>query len=188
MELSIKNLLGIRCMMIVRLELEKIGLNCFELELGRVVTKEVPASEQIRKFWIGLHNSGIEFLENKKILLVNKIKNVIIEIVNPLKGIIKTNFSEYLSKKSDFNFTCIANLFSETAGNTIEQFIIKQRIKWVKDLIWLDEFTLNENSGRWDYICVVPLSTQFNKVSGLNTTCFKQMRLSHIGLESVWII
>ena len=185
MELSIKNLLGIRCMMIVRLELEKIGLNFFELELGRVVTQEVPASEQILKFWIGLHNSGIEFLENKKILLVNKIKNVIIEIVNPLKGIIKINFSEYLSKKSDFNFTCIANLFSETAGNTIEQFIIKQRIKWVKDLIWLDEFIFNENSRRWDYICVVPLPTQFKKVSGMNPTCFKQMHLSHIGLESV---
>lgn len=185
MELFIKNLLCIRCVMIVKFELEKIGLNCYELELGRFLTKEVPAYEQIRKFWIGLHNSGIEFLENKKILLVNKIKNVIIEIVNPLKDVIETYFSEYLSKRSDLNFTCIANLFFETAGNTIEQFIIKQRIKWVKDLIWLDEFTLNENSRRWHYICVMPLATQFKKVSGLNPTCFKQMSLSHIGLESV---
>ena len=185
MELSIKNLLGIRCMMIVRLELEKIGLNCFELELGRVVTQEVPASEQILKFRIRLLSSGIELLENKKILLIKKITKAIIENVNSLKDVIKTNFSEYLSKKSDFNFTCIANLFSETAGNTIEQFIIKQRIKWVKDLIWLDEFIFNENSRRWDYICVVPLPTQFKKVSGMNPTCFKQMHLSHIGLESV---
>ncbi len=185
MELFIKNLLVIRCMMIVKLELEKIGLNSYELELGRVFNNEVPVSQQIRKFRIGLLSTGIELLQNKKNLLINKMKKVIIEIINTLKGIIKINIPAHLSKRSDFNFTCIANLFSETAGNTLQQFIIKQRIKWVIDLIWLHGSTLNENSRRWHYICVVHLPTQFKKVSGMNPTCFKQMQLSHIGLESV---
>lgn len=174
MELFIKNMVCIRCKMIVKLELERAGLHYFQVKLGSAVTMEVPTADQLAQFRIGLINSGLELMENKKGILIEKIKNVIIEMVYYLEGQLKTNFSDYLSRKLDLDYTYLANIFSVSEGTTIEQFIILLKIKRVKELIWCDEFTLTEISWKLNYSSMAHLSSQFKKVTGISPSHYKQ--------------
>lgn len=174
MELFIKNMVCTRCKMIVKQELEKLGLNCYVPELGRVITMEEPSSEQIEEFRVGLLSSGLELLENRKDILVEKIKNVIIEMIYYQDGRLKTNFSDYLSEKLDHDYTYLANRFSESEGTTIEQFIILNKIQRVKELISYNESTLTEISWKLNYSSVAHLSMQFKKVTGITPSQFKQ--------------
>lgn len=174
MEIFIKNMVCTRCKMVVKFELEKIGLHCFEIELGRVDTIENPSKEQIDKFRIALLDSGLELLENKRNILIEKIKHAIIELVYNTDVQLKTNFSDFLSEKLDHDYTYLANIFSETTGTTIEQSIIKTRIQRAKELIWCNEFTLTEISWKLHFSSVAHLSSQFKRVTGFTPSYFKQ--------------
>lgn len=162
-----------RCKMIVKLELEKLGLFCHVIELGRVDTIKVPNAEQIDKFRIALLRSGLELIDNKKSILIEKIKHVVLEMIYNNDSPLKINFSDYLSKKLDFDYTYLANIFSETVGTTIEQFIIKNRIQRVKEMIWCNELTLTEISWKLHFSSVAHLSSQFKKVTGITPTHYK---------------
>jgi AraC-like DNA-binding protein len=165
--------------MVVKLELEKLGLYCNEIELGRVDTTQTPSPEQIDKFRIALLNSGLELLENKRNILIEKIKNTIIEMVYNIDSPLRTNFSDYLSKKLNFDYTYLANIFSDTTGTTIEQFIIRNRIQRAKELIWCNEFTLTEISWKLHFSSVAHLSSQFKKVTGFTPSHYKNSPLSN---------
>lgn len=172
--------------MVVKLELEKLGIYCHLIELGRVDTKGTPNIEQIEKFRIALLNSGLELLENKRTLLIEKIKHTIIEMVYTMDTPLRTNFSNYLSQKLNFDYTYLANIFSETTGNTIEQFIICKRIQRAKELIWCKEFTLTEISWKLHFSSVAHLSSQFKKVTGFTPSHYKNSPLSsHSLLQNV---
>ena len=172
--------------MVVKLELEKIGLYCHEIELGRVDTTKTPSAEQIDQFRIALLNSGLELLENKRNILIEKIKHTIIEMVYNIDTPLKTNFSDYLSEKLDFDYTYLANIFSETVGTTIEQFIIRNRIQRAKELIWCNEFTLTEISWKLHFSSVAHLSSQFKKVTGFTPSHYKHNPVSaHALLQNV---
>lgn len=165
-----------RCKMVVREELNKLGLHFVMPDMGVVDIMEVITDEQRAQIRAGLFESGLELMEDKKAMLIEKIKAVIIEMVHYAEELPKTNFSDFLSEKLHYDYTYMANLFSEVQGTTIEQFIISHKIERVKELIMYDEFNLTEIAWKMHYSSVAHLSNQFKKVTGLSPSHFKQLK------------
>jgi AraC-like DNA-binding protein len=174
-ELFIKNMVSIPCKMIVRLELEKLGLYCTVIEFGRIEMMGVISAEKVNEIKIALLQYGLELMDDKKSILIEKIKNVIIETVQYSDGPLKTNFSDHLSTKLNFDYTYLANVFSEMQGSTIEHFIIGHKIERVKELIGYNDLNLTEISWKLHYSSVAHLSTQFKKVTGITPSKYKQL-------------
>ena len=166
----------IRCKMVVKAELEKLGLHYIVVELGEAEIMESISEEQHDQFKEALLRSGLELLDNKKSVLIQKIKNVIIELIHYSEEPLAINFSDHLSQKLNHNYTYLANLFSEVQGTTIEQFIIAHKIERVKELLVYNELNLTEIAYLMHYSSVGHLSTQFKKVTGLTPSHFKQLR------------
>jgi YesN/AraC family two-component response regulator len=164
-----------RCIMIVELELKKLGLNYTSITLGKAEVVEMPSAEQIEKIKIALLQSGLELIDSKKSILIEKIKNVIVEMIHYSDNQLKTNFSDYLSSKLNYDYTYLANIFSEEQGITIEHFIIANKIQRVKDLMYSNEYNLTEISWKLNYSSVAHLSTQFKKVTGITPSHFKSL-------------
>ncbi len=176
MKLYIKNMVSIRCKMLVKDELKRLGLHFILVELGEIEIMEDISLEQRLELKMALQQSGLELMENKKAVLIEKIKAVIVEMVHYSDEMIKVNFSDYLSEKLHHDYTYMANLFSEVQGTTIEQFIILHKIERVKELIIYDELNLTEISYKLNYSSVAHLSNQFKKVTGLTPSHFKQLK------------
>ena len=166
----------IRCKMVVKEELKKLGLHYTTVELGEVEIMEDISIEQHNQFKVALLKSGLELMDDKKSILIQKIKNVIIELIHYSDEPLTINFSDYLSQKLDHNYTYLANLFSEVQGTTIEKFIIAHKIERVKELLVYNELNLTEIAYLMHYSSVAHLSAQFKKVTGLTPTHFKQLR------------
>ncbi len=166
----------IRCEMVVKSELEKLEIEYISVKIGEAVIKEDLTTEQREQFNIALKKSGLELLDDKKSMIVEKIKNVIIELVHYTEDQIKVNLSEYLSEKLNYDYTYLANLFSEVKGTTIEQFFISHRIERVKELLVYDELNLTEIAEKLHYSSVAHLCKQFKKVTGLTPSHFKQLK------------
>lgn len=179
----------IRCKMVVKAELEKLGLHYTTVELGEVEIMENITFEQHDHFRDSLLKSGLELMDDKKSVLIQKIKNVIIELIHYSEEPLTINFSDYLSQKLNHNYTYLANLFSEVQGTTIEQFIISHKIERVKELLVYNELNLTEIAYLMHYSSVAHLSAQFKKVTGLTPSHFKQLKnkrlsmLEEIGTE-----
>ena len=172
--------------MAVRQELEKLGLYCTEVELGSVEISGTVSQEQIGEIKAGLLKCGLELMDNKKSILIERIKNVIVEMVHYSDIRIKTNFSDYLSDKLGLDYTYLANVFSEHEGTTIEQYIILHKIARIKELMGYDELNLTEISWKLHYSSVAHLSNQFKKVTGVTPSYFKHLeRKSSLELENV---
>lgn len=177
MKLNIKYMVSIRCKMIVKAELEKLGLHQKVIDLGEVVIQEELTIEQHEQLKVALLRSGLELMDDKKAILIERIKNTIVEMVHYAEEHPKENFSDYLHKKLQYDYTYLANLFSEVTGITIEHFIIAHKIERVKELLLYDELNLTEISYMLNYSSVAHLSSQFKKVTGLTPTFFKNLRL-----------
>jgi AraC-like DNA-binding protein len=162
--------------MVVKSELEKHGLHYTIVELGEAVIRENLSAEQMDLLAIGLKKSGLELMDDKKSILVEKIKAVIIELVHYNEEQLKINLSDYLSEKLNHNYTYLANLFSEVKGTTIEQFYLAHRIEKVKELLVYDELNLTEIAYRLHYSSVAHLSNQFKKMTGLTPSHFKNLK------------
>lgn len=172
--------------MIVKLELEKLGLHCALVELGRVETMEVISAGQINEIRIALLQLGLELIDSKKSILIEKIKKVVIEMVHYSDSSLKINFSTHLSERLNLDYTYLANIFSEDQGITIEHFIIQHKIQRIKELIGYDELNLTEISWKLHYSSVAHLSTQFKKITGITPSHFKQQeRKNHLALQNV---
>jgi AraC-like DNA-binding protein len=165
-----------RCKMAVRDELKKLGLHFTPVELGEVEIMENITTEQRELISIGLHNSGLELMADKKAMLIEKIKNIIIEMVHYSEEATKMNFSVYLSEKLNKDYGYMANLFSEVQGTTIEQFIIAHKIERIKELIIYDELNITEIAWKMNYSSVAHLSNQFKKMTGLSPSHFKKLK------------
>jgi len=175
--------------MVVKAELEKLGLHYTTVELGEVEVMENITEEQQDLFKVGLLKSGLELMDNKKSVLIQKIKNVIVELIHYSDEPLIINFSEYLSQKLNHNYTYLANLFSEVQGTTIEKFIISHKIERVKELLVYNELNLTEIAYLMHYSSVAHLSAQFKKVTGLTPSHFKQLREKRLNmLEDLWIM
>ena len=163
--------------MIVKSELERLGLHYVNVDLGEVDIMEDISAEQLAELNTALRKSGLELMDDKKSILIEKIKNVIVEYVHysdlePLT----VNFSDYLAKKLDHDYTYLSNLFSEVQGTTIEHFVITHKIERVKELLVYDELNLTEIAYKLHYSGVAHLSTQFKKITGLTPSHFKQLK------------
>jgi AraC-like DNA-binding protein len=165
-----------RCKIAVKEELKKLGLHFMPIELGEVDIMENITSVQREQLKVGLFNSGLELMDDKRAMLIEKIKNVIVEMVHHSDELIKVNFSDFLSKKLEYDYTYLANLFSEVQGTTIEQFIISHKVERIKELIIYDELNITEIAWKMNYSSVAHLSNQFKKVTGLTPSHFKQLK------------
>jgi len=162
--------------MAVKDALKELGLHFILVDLGEVDIMENISTEQREKLKIALNDSGLELMDDKRAVLIEKIKNAIIEMVHHNDELIKVNFSEYLSEKLNHDYTYLANLFSEVQGTTIEQFIISHKIERIKELIIYDELNITEIAWKMNYSSVAHLSNQFKKVTGLSPSHFKQLK------------
>jgi len=176
MKLYIKYMVSNRCKMAVKEELRKLGLHFILVDLGEVDIMENITTEQRGQLKTALLNSGLELMDDKRAVLIEKIKSVIIEMVHHTDELIKINFSEFLSEKLHHDYTYLANLFSEVQGTTIEQFIISHKIERIKELIIYDELNITEIAWKMNYSSVAHLSNQFKKVTGLSPSHFKQLK------------
>ena len=166
----------IRCKMVVKEELTKLGLHYTTVELGEAEVLENISPEQHELFKTALLRSGLELMDDKKSVLIQKIKNVIVELVHYSEEPLTINFSEFLSQKLNHDYTYLANLFSEVQGFTIEKFLIAHKIERVKELLVYDELNLTEIAYKMHYSSVAHLSAQFKKVTGLTPSHFKQLK------------
>jgi AraC-like DNA-binding protein len=166
-----------RCKLAVKDALRKLKLHFVMVELGEVDIMENITEEQRFQLKLELFNSGLELMDDKRAMLIEKIKNVIIEMVHYSEETIKINFSDFLGEKLDHDYTYLANLFSEVQGTTIEQFIIVHKIERIKELIIYGELNITEIAWKMNYSSVAHLSNQFKKVTGLSPSHFKQMKV-----------
>jgi AraC-like DNA-binding protein len=162
--------------MLVKAELEKMNIAYKNVDLGEAEL-EVPISDtQYDELKAALLKAGLELMDDKKAMLVEKIKNVIIEMVHYADELPETNFSDYLSEKLQHNYTYLSNLFSEVKGITIEHYIIIHKIEKVKELIIYDELNLTEIAYKMNYSSVAHLSNQFKKITGLTPSFLKKIK------------
>ena len=172
--------------MVVKEELEKLGLHYIIVELGTVEILEELKQEQRDQLKANLSKSGLELLDDKKSILIEKIKNVIIELIHYSEELPKVNYSDYISEKLNYDYTYLANVFSEVKGISIQHYIIIHKIERVKELLLYDELDLTEISYRMNYSSVSHLSNQFKKVTGLSPSYYKHLRQKRTGnLENV---
>ena len=177
MKLFIQNMVSLRCKMMVKSELDNLNLDYRSVELGEVMLKQ-PISEAER-FLLkeALHKSKLELMDDKKAMLIEKIINIIVEMVHYTDELPAVNFSEFLSKEMDMDYHKLAEVFSKTKGITIERFIILHKIERAKELIIYDELNLTEISYKLHYSSVAHLSNQFKQVTGLTPTFFKNLSI-----------
>jgi AraC-like DNA-binding protein len=165
-----------RCKIVVKEELKKLGLHFVLVDLGEVEIMENISPEILEQLKISLHASGLELMDDKKAMLIEKIKNVITEMIHHSDELLKMNYSDYLSEKLDYDYTYLSNIFSEMKGITIQQFIIVHKIERVKELLLYDELNLTEISYKMHYSSVAHLSNQFKKVTGLSPSHYMQLK------------
>jgi len=165
-----------RCKMAVKEELQKMGLHFVVVDLGEVDIMETLSLAQREQLKKGLLDSGLELMDDKKAVLIEKIKNVIIEMVHYSEEAIKVNFSNFLSEKLQHDYTYLSNLFSEVQGSTIEHFIIAHKTERIKELIIYGELNITEIAWKMNYSSVAHLSSQFKKVTGLSPSHFKKLK------------
>ena len=169
-------MVSIRCKMVVKSELDKLGLHYSTVELGEVEVKDKISKEQLDQLSIALKMTGLELMDDNKKILVEKIKTIIIELIHYSDDQIKINLSDYLSQKLNHNYTYLSNLFSEVKGTTIEQFYLANKIEKVKELLVYDELNLTEIAWKLHYSSVSHLSNQFKKMTGLTPSHFKNLK------------
>jgi len=186
MKLLIKNMVSLRCKLIVKSELEKMKLHFTSLELGEVEVMEELSPTQQKELKTSLLTFGLEVMEDKKSMLIERIKNIVVEMIHYSEEPPVLNFSAYLAEKLDYDYNYLSNLFSEVKGTTIEHFIIAHKIERAKELLIYNELTLTEIAEKLHYSSVSHLSNQFKKVTGLTPTFFKNMKHKRmIALENL---
>ena len=176
MKLYIRNMVSLRCKLVVKSELEKLDIPYKNVDLGEVEISEPISDQQYNDLQTNLLKAGLELMDDKKAALVEKIKHVIIEMVHYADEMPDVNFSDYLSEKLNHNYNYLSNLFSEVKGTTIEQYIILHKIEKAKELIIYDELNITEIAYKLNYSSVGHLSNQFKKITGLSPSFFKKLK------------
>ena len=169
-------MVSLRCKMAVKEELDKLKLKHTSIELGEVNLKKDITGDDREFLRKGLLKKGLELIDDKKSLLIERTKTIIIELIHYSEENPKINYSDYISEKLDYNYNHLSSLFSEVTGTTIVNYIIINKIERVKELLLYDELTLTEISLLMEYSSVAHLSHQFKKITGLTPTYFKKMK------------
>lgn len=176
MKLAIKNMVCDRCIKVVRDELEAQGLTVNQIKLGSAEIEGELSPEQEIGVKKRLESNGFELLEDLRLVLVEHIKKLVIDEVQHLKGHKPKhqNFSDYLAEKCGYEYSYLSHLFSATTGQTIERYVISQKIEKVKEWLSYGELTLSEIAWRLDYSSAAHLGNQFKKETGHTPGQFKK--------------
>ncbi|BFO67330.1 hypothetical protein KCF3NO3_33130 [Chryseobacterium sp. KCF3-3] len=167
--------------MVVHQELERLGIKNAIVDLGTVELLDDISAELRQILKENLLKTGLEVLDDKKSILIEKIKNVVIEMIHYSDELPKENFSDYVSEKLGYDYTYLANTFSEVKGMTLQHFIIINKVEKVKELLLYDELNLTEISYKLNYSSVAHLSNQFKKITGLSPSFYKQLKQRRLG-------
>lgn len=179
-----------RCKIVVKEELRKLNLHFVVVDLGEVEIMEDLTMEQRNQLNEGLRTSGLELMDNKRAVLIEKIATTITNLIHHTDEPPKMNYSDLLSEELGYDYTYMSNIFSEVKGITIQQFIILNKIERVKEYLIYDELSLTEISYKLHYSSVAHLSNQFKKVTGLTPSNYKELRdkkrspIEDIGMSS----
>ena len=181
MLIYVKYMVSLRCKMVVKQELQKLGINYVNVDLGTIEISENITDLQKEQLGKNLRAFGLELLDDNRKIIIEKIKSLIIELIHYSDELPKVNYSDYISEKLGYDYTYLANTFSEVRGITIQQFIILNKIERVKELLLYDEMNLTEISYKLHYSSVAHLSYQFKKVTGLTPSFFRKLKRKRFG-------
>lgn len=176
MIIYIKNMVSRRCKMWVEYVMKQNQIPYISVHLGRVETKGAISESQYQRIESKLELSGLSIITDKTTILIEKIKIIIINAIHEDGEHFKTNFSDYLSNKLNYNYTYLSTLFSKSEGTTIEHFIIAHRIERVKELITDNELNMAEIAFKMEYSSAAHLSNQFKKQTGMTPSSFRSQR------------
>lgn len=176
MKIFIRNMVSLRCKLLVKSELDNLAIRYSSIELGEVAIPDNLSAKKQQLLKEVLLRSGLEVLDDGRAILIERIKNLIVEMVHYTDEVPLLNFSSYLSQKLNLSYHYLSNVFSETKGITIEHYVILHKIERVKELLIYDELTLTEISYKLNYSSVAHLSSQFKKITGLTPTFFKSLK------------
>jgi AraC-like DNA-binding protein len=180
-KLYVKYMVSLRCILKVKDELKKLRIRYVVVDLGVIEILEDITDEQRKQLKLNLLKSGLELLDDQRSILIEKIKNVVVEMIHYSDELPKVNYSDYISEKLGYDYTYLSNIFSEVKGITLQQFIIIHRIEKVKELLLYDELNLTEISYRLQYSSVAHLSNQLKKITGLTPSFYKQLKQKRQG-------
>ena len=169
-------MVSLRCKMVVKEILKELGLHFIVVDLGEIEIMEDIDSEQRAELKKTLFESGLELLDDKKAILIEKVKSVVIDMIHYTEYLPKINYSDYIAEKLNHDYTYLSNIFSEVKGITIQQFIIVHKVERIKELIIYNELNMTEIAFKMNYSSVAHLSNQFKKITGLTPSHFKQLK------------
>lgn len=179
-------MVSLRCKMIVKAILKDLGINYVYIELGEIEINENANSIDFNILKSALHNCGLELMDDKKSILIEKIKNIIVEMIHYEDNVPKIKNSEYISEKMNYDYNYLSTLFCEVTGITVEQYIILNKIERAKELLLYDELSLTQIADKLNYSGVAHLSNQFKKITGLTPSFFKKLKLKkRVSLEDI---
>ncbi len=189
LKIYIKYMVSNRCKMAVKDELKKLGLHFIVVDLGEVEIMENITTSQREQLNSALVAAGLELMDDKRAVLIERIINVITEMIHYSDDVPKVNYSDFISEKLNYDYTYLSNIFSEVKGITIQQFIIIHKIERAKELLLYDELNLTEISYKLHYSSVAHLSNQFKKITGLSPSQFKQLKnRKRIPIEEIGVL
>lgn len=186
MKLYIKYMVSHCCKLMVKKELTELGFRVYNIELGEVEIDGSVSVEQFIHIRTVLSKNGHELLEDKRSILIEKIKAAIIEMIHYSDEPPEQKYSDYLATKLECDYTYVSNLFSEVTGSTLQQFIIVNKIERAKELIIYNELSIKEIAYKLHYSSVPHFSNQFKKITGLSPIFFKSLKKKkRISLEDI---
>jgi AraC-like DNA-binding protein len=165
-----------RCKMVVKSELEKVGLHPTSVELGEVEVNDEPDKNTVQQLNDNLKLLGFEIIDDRKSRIIEQIKNAVVSLIHYSEESPNLNLSEYLAQQLNYDYGYLSNLFSEVEGSTIEKYFIAQKIEKVKELMMYDELTLSQIANQLGYSSVAYLSSQFKKQTGLTPTFYRALK------------
>lgn len=177
MTIYIKNMVCNRCVTAVKQEFEKLGLAPERVALGEVHVANAIDEATLARLDANLKGVGFERIDDRKARLIESIKNKVVQTIHHQEELdLKVNWSTYLSEALHYDYNHLSNLFSSIEGITLEQYIIKQKIEKVKELLFYDELTLSQIAMKLGYSSVAHLSAQFKKITGMTPSELKKSR------------
>lgn len=175
-KIYIKNMVCLRCKLVVKDELDRLDLEFMEVKLGEAILKEPVAPGKLAALNEALLKSGLEIIDDKKSQLVEKIKIIVIEHIHYSELPLTQKFSSYLAAQLKYDYTYLSNLFAHAQGITLEHYIIQNKIEKVKELLIYEELTIAEIAFRMNYSSAAHLSKQFKNVTGFTASYFKDLK------------
>jgi AraC-like DNA-binding protein len=179
-------MVSLRCRNLLAAKLDKLSIPYLNIELGFVDLDHAIDEQTLKNLNIELKSAGLEILDNHNAIIIEKIKNIIIELVHYDDALPLVNLSIYISEKLGLDYGYISNLFTKVKGETIQQFYIKHKIEKAKELIFYDDKTLTEIADCLHYSSIAHFSSQFKKITGLTPSIYKKMKIERrINIENL---